>query len=90
MIQNITRNRPIIILLIIGVVLIIAALIYFFVCTEAEEPIDWDLTLIGKDGQQKILSFDEIRDLPSEKARGGFFTTVGVVNGPYKVRGVPL
>jgi DMSO/TMAO reductase YedYZ molybdopterin-dependent catalytic subunit len=88
--QNITRNRPIIILLIIGVVLIIAALIYFFVCTEAEEPIDWELTLIGKDGQQKILSFDEIRDLPSEKARGGFSTTVGVVNGPYKVRGVPL
>ena len=27
--------------------------------------------------------------MPSEKAQGGFFTTVGVVNGPYKVKGVP-
>ncbi len=91
MTQNIGRNKSILILLAIGVVLILAGVLtYVLIGTNAEEPIDWDLTLIGKDGQQKVLSFDEIRDLPSEKARGGFFTTVGVVNGPYEVKGILL
>jgi DMSO/TMAO reductase YedYZ molybdopterin-dependent catalytic subunit len=85
------NNRPVIIGLVAGAALIIAAvLVYVFIGMSAEEPIDWNLTLIGKSGEQQVLSFEEIRDMPCEKARGGFFTTVGVVNGPYEVKGIPL
>jgi hypothetical protein len=51
---------------------------------------NWKLTLAGAGGQQKILSLDEIRKLPAYTGRGGFFTTVGVVNGPYEAKGVLL
>ena len=53
-----------------------------------DEMIDCNLTLIGD--CEKVLSFDEIRAMPSCEGRGGFFTTVGIVNGPFKCRGVPL
>ena len=52
------------------------------------EHIEWDVTLVGVDGREKIMSYDEIADLPSYEGRGGFFTTVGIVNGPYKAKGV--
>ncbi len=54
----------------------------------AEERIDWNLTLIG-DGES-VFSYDEIRAMPSYEGHGGFFSTVGIVNGPFKCRGVPL
>jgi DMSO/TMAO reductase YedYZ molybdopterin-dependent catalytic subunit len=54
----------------------------------AEERIDWNLTLIG-DGESVFL-YDEIRAIPSYEGHGGFFTTVGIINGPFKCRGVPL
>jgi DMSO/TMAO reductase YedYZ molybdopterin-dependent catalytic subunit len=54
----------------------------------AEERIDWNLTLIG-DGES-VFSYNEIRAMPSYEGHGGFFTTVGIVNGPFKCRGVPL
>jgi DMSO/TMAO reductase YedYZ molybdopterin-dependent catalytic subunit len=73
----------------LGVVLIIGSAAHYF-WSGAGESIDWELTLVGKSGEQRVLSYDEIRRLPSEEARGGFFTTVGVVNGPFEVRGVPL
>jgi DMSO/TMAO reductase YedYZ molybdopterin-dependent catalytic subunit len=84
-------NRPAVIGLICGAVLIIVAVI-FYVCSNvnSEEPIEWELTLVGKNSEQRVLSYEDIRDMPYEKAQGGFFTTVGVINGPYKVKGVLL
>jgi DMSO/TMAO reductase YedYZ molybdopterin-dependent catalytic subunit len=54
------------------------------------EPVDWDLTLVGRDGQQTTLSYDELLSLPTVETSGGFFSSVGVVYGPYTVRGVRL
>jgi DMSO/TMAO reductase YedYZ molybdopterin-dependent catalytic subunit len=76
--------------LIAGVVLIIGAAIIFFGNFNREEAVKWEVTLVGKSGEQKVLSYQEIRALPAQEAQGGFFTTVGVVNGPYEVKGVLL
>lgn len=76
--------------LIIGVILLIAAAAIYFFNLNREEPVKWDVTLVGKNGNQKVLSYQEICKLPSTEAQGGFFTTVGVVNGPYEVKGVLL
>lgn len=54
----------------------------------AEESIEWNLTLIGD--EEKVLSYDDIRAMPSYEGHGGFFTTVGSVNGPFKCKGTPL
>jgi DMSO/TMAO reductase YedYZ molybdopterin-dependent catalytic subunit len=37
----------------------------------------------------KVLTFNELKALPSSEGIGGFFTTVGIVNGPYRCKGVP-
>ncbi|KAF5412002.1 MAG: molybdopterin-dependent oxidoreductase [Euryarchaeota archaeon] len=50
--------------------------------------IECNLTLIGD--CERVLSYDEIRAMPSCAGRGGFFTTVGIVNGPFECRGVSL
>lgn len=88
--QILSRNRWAFTGIILGIAVIAAGLGFYFWSGSTEEPIEWDLTLIGGDGQQKVLSYDEVRDLPTEEARGGFFTTVGVVNGPFEVKGVLL
>jgi len=54
----------------------------------AKERIDWNLTLIGD--CEKALSYNEIRAMPDHEGHGGFFSTVGIVNGPFKCKGVPL
>ena len=54
----------------------------------AAEPIEWNITLIGE--EEIVLSYDEIIAMPSYEGRGGFFTTVGIVNGPYEAKGVLL
>ena len=54
----------------------------------AEERIDWNLALIGD--CEKVISYDEIRAMPSYEGHGGFFSTVGSVNGPFKCKGTPL
>lgn len=79
-------------ILIAGIVLIIAGVVLsvIFFLNPGEEKIDWTLTLVGTNGQEKVLSYDEIKDLPSVKVRGGFFSTVGVVYGPYDIKGVPV
>jgi hypothetical protein len=76
--------------LILGVILIIAAFIDGTQPWQAASDKSWILTLQGSDGQQKVLSPDDIRDLPSYTGRGAFFTTVGVINGPYEAEGAPL
>lgn len=54
------------------------------------EPIEWDLTLVGRDGQEVVLSYDEVTSLPSVETSAGFFSSVGTVYGPYTVKGVRL
>jgi DMSO/TMAO reductase YedYZ molybdopterin-dependent catalytic subunit len=56
----------------------------------AEESIDWEVTLIGSNGEQRVITYDEIRRLPHQEARGGYLTSVGIVYGPYNVKGVLL
>lgn len=57
--------------LILGIVIILAAAgFYIWQSTPAEEPITWELTLVGKNGQQQVLSYEEVLSLPSEEARG--------------------
>jgi DMSO/TMAO reductase YedYZ molybdopterin-dependent catalytic subunit len=87
--QLIKDNKLAAIGIIIGVVLIVAACLFFWTGF-GNESVEWDLTLIGKNGEQQVISYKELCKMPSEKAEGGFFTTVGVVNGPYKVKGVPV
>lgn len=87
--QTISKNRWAFLGITLGVIaLLVGVAVYAW--PEAEESIDWEITLIGSDGQQQVLDYDEIRDMPSEEANGGFFTTVGVVNGPFRVKGVLL
>jgi len=62
--------------------------IYLYHFDETEDEINWDLTLIGK--TEKVLTFADIRAMPSYEGYGGFFTTVGMKNGPFRCRGVPI
>jgi len=54
------------------------------------ERVDWELVLVGDDGQQMTLSYDQVRALPAFETTGGFFSSVGVVYGPYSLKGVRL
>jgi DMSO/TMAO reductase YedYZ molybdopterin-dependent catalytic subunit len=88
-----SRVRWGILVLTIGAICIIAAAVVYadpWGGNSSNENIKWNLTLVGIDHEQKILSYDEIKAMPYYEGRGGFFTTVGVINGPYKVRGVPV
>lgn len=81
------------IIIIFGLLLIVAAVITYTKPWDkflSEEVIDGNVTLVGANLQQKVLDYDEITALPYYEGDGGFFTTVGVVNGPFKVRGVPI
>jgi len=81
-------------LLIVGVLLILASsiLIYFNTCQrQTDEGIkNWKLILTGRDGIEKILSYRDIKSLPAYRGNGGFFSTVGIIYGPYKVKGVDI
>jgi len=74
----------------VGLILIAAAAVTGVQSSQDQVEKTWELTLIGADGQQKILSMKYIRSLPSYTGDGGFFSTVGVVYGPYKAKGVLL
>ncbi len=54
------------------------------------ESVEWDLTLVGSNGQQLVLSYDELQSLPAVRTSGGFFSSVGTVHGPYTVKGIRL
>jgi DMSO/TMAO reductase YedYZ molybdopterin-dependent catalytic subunit len=57
---------------------------------QAVPAVDWDLTLIGRDGQPLVLSYEELKSLPAVETRGGFFSSVGVIYGPYQLKGIQL
>jgi DMSO/TMAO reductase YedYZ molybdopterin-dependent catalytic subunit len=52
------------------------------------ESIEWNITLVGQ--EELVLSYDDVTAMPIHEGWGGFFTTVGVVNGPLEVKGVLL
>ena len=87
--RYLSQNRLAFVGLLIGVTLIVGAALYYILGV-SEEPISWELTLVGKNDEQRLLDYQEICQLPYKEARGGFFTTVGVVNGPFEVKGVLL
>jgi DMSO/TMAO reductase YedYZ molybdopterin-dependent catalytic subunit len=76
-------------ILIAGILLIAAAIIIIWLQTSNQENIEWDVTISGSSGEI-ALSYDEIKALPPYEGRGGFFTSVGYINGPYRLRGVPI
>jgi DMSO/TMAO reductase YedYZ molybdopterin-dependent catalytic subunit len=87
-----SKKRPLALALILaGVVCLgLAAGIYFLSDREADITTVWEVTLKGVNGQQKVLSYQEIKTLKSYSGSGGFFTTTGAVNGPYQGKGVTL
>jgi DMSO/TMAO reductase YedYZ molybdopterin-dependent catalytic subunit len=86
----ISRSKWAILSLAVGVILVVSAGAYYMLDYAAEEPIDWEVTLVGSNGEQRLLSYEDIRRLPYKEARGGLVTSVGVVYGPHEVRGVLL
>jgi hypothetical protein len=83
------RLRKAMPLLIVGLLCIVAAvLVYFHPWSGSEADIKGNLTLVGSNGDQRILSLSEIRAMKPCEGQGGFFTTTGVINGPYDVKGV--
>jgi DMSO/TMAO reductase YedYZ molybdopterin-dependent catalytic subunit len=85
------RRLLALILILAGVICIgLAAGIYFLTDRESDISTTWKVTLVGMNGQQKVLSFTEIKALNSYVGSGGFFTTTGVVNGPYQAKGITL
>jgi hypothetical protein len=75
--------------LIAGVLLIIIpSCLYTYQTIDSGQDIDWQVSLVGSDGSEIEISYDQIIAMPQCKGRGGFFTTVGVINGPYEMQGV--
>lgn len=52
------------------------------------DDIEWELTLIGD--QEMVLDFDQLLQMAPVSGTSGFFTSVGIVNGPFDIKGVPL
>ena len=68
-------------LLIVGLVCIVAATVVYAHSWRhtSESDIDWNLTLVGSNGDQMTLSLGEIKAMESCQGQGGFFTTTGVI-----------
>ncbi|KAF5433734.1 Oxidoreductase molybdopterin binding domain-containing protein [Candidatus Methanophagaceae archaeon] len=79
--------RFVVIIAVIGIGAI-AAVMYTHPFGAPEEKINWNLTLIGT--AEKVVTFDELKAMPSYEGYGGFFSTVGMINGPFKCKGVPV
>jgi hypothetical protein len=79
--------------LVAGLILVIVAVVLslqFWPDRSPAEAIQWELTLVGSDGQEMILDFDDVTSLATVETRGGYFSSVGVVYGPYTVKGVTI
>ncbi|MBN2098197.1 MAG: hypothetical protein JW753_01225, partial [Dehalococcoidia bacterium] len=87
------RLRRVLPILILGMICIVAAgLVYAepWQGDASESDIEWNLTLLGISGENVTLSLKEIKAMEPTTAQGGFFTTTGVVYGPYDVKGVSI
>ena len=75
----------------LGLICMVAAvLVYVKPWSGSAADVEWNLTLIGPGGDNVTLSLEEVKALESTAAQGGFFTTTGVVHGPYDVKGVSI
>jgi len=77
-------------LFVIGTLLIVSSVLVYTHPWQGKDSVVWNVMLDGADGQQKVLTYNEIKTMPAYSGKGGFFTTTGVVNGPFQVKGVPL
>jgi DMSO/TMAO reductase YedYZ molybdopterin-dependent catalytic subunit len=79
-------------IVVIGIAAImgVAALTYLDLFKSSAEQIEWNVTVVGSDGEERVLTYAEITAMPSHEGFGGFFTTVGTIHGPFKLKGVPL
>ena len=84
------RITPIV-LLIVGLLCVAGAVaVYAVERGNNQDRVEWNVTLVGAGGEQKTLSYDEIKAMPPYEGWGGFFSTAGVVSGPFKVKGVTI
>jgi hypothetical protein len=86
-------TRRTLLTLVAGVVLVIVAVVLSLQLWPDRNPndiIEWELTIVGSHGEQVILDFDDVKSLPTIETSGGYFTSVGVVYGPYTVKGVSI
>lgn len=87
------KDRKSLLILFTGVLLILVSVLAYIQPWQNwpdEETKGWQLTVVGSDGNEKVLSFQDIRELPAHEGNGGFFSTVGIVFGPYQAKGVTL
>jgi len=87
------RLRQVLPILILGLICILAAALVYvhpWRSNGSESDIEWNLTLVGSNGENVTLSLKDVRGMESTMAQGGFFTTTGVVHGPYDVEGVSI
>jgi DMSO/TMAO reductase YedYZ molybdopterin-dependent catalytic subunit len=91
-----TRNRRLwkgLPILALGLILIVAAVLVYAEPWDggsSEGDIDWNLTIIGVNSENVTLSLKELRAMEPTMGQGGFFTTTGVVHGPYSLKGVSI
>jgi DMSO/TMAO reductase YedYZ molybdopterin-dependent catalytic subunit len=85
------RLRKVVPILVLGLICIVAAvLVYAHPWSGSAADIEWNLTLVGSNGENATLSLKDIKAMESTPGQGGFFTTTGVVHGPYDVEGVSI
>ncbi len=88
-----TRSRLAVLLFLAGCLLLAAAALLYAKPWQSDSPRgdpDWRLTLVGRSGDQRALTLQELEDLPASEGTGGFFTTTGQIRGPFEVKGVGL
>ena len=86
-----SRLRKVVPILILGLICIVAAvLVYAHPWSGSAADIEWHLTLVGSNGENVTLSLKDVKAMESTMAQGGFFTTTGVIHGPYDVKGVSI
>jgi DMSO/TMAO reductase YedYZ molybdopterin-dependent catalytic subunit len=79
------------ILVVVGLALIVAAaLLYAKPWQGNSGDSDWSLTLVGPDGDQRVLSLKDVKAMLASEGTGGFFTTTGQIRGPFQVKGVAV
>ena len=80
-----------VLLLAIGMLCVFGAVaVYALERDNNQDSVEWNVTLVGAGGVQKTLSYDEIKAMPAYEGWGGFFSTAGIVSGPFKVKGVTI
>ena len=86
-------NRRILAAFIVGALLVASSVLAFerpWLGQTNADSAAWKLTVIGPDGEGKSLTMNQVRAIPPVTGKGGFFTTAGVINGPYAVKGAAI